>query len=61
MFLYKKIIKTLIQKNITISVAESCTGGKISYLIGTVPGVSKIFDLGLVPYSNNSKFKMDNS
>ena len=58
MFLYKKIIKTLIQKNISISVAESCTGGKISYLISTVPGVSKIFDLGLITYSNNSKFKI---
>ena len=33
MFLYKKIIKTLIKKNISIGVAESCTGGKISYLI----------------------------
>ena len=58
MFLYKKIIQTLIQKNISIAVAESCTGGKISYLISTVPGVSKIFDLGLVTYSNNSKFKI---
>ena len=58
MFLYKKIIKTLIQKNISIAVAESCTGGKISYLISTVPGVSKIFDLGLVTYSNNSKLKI---
>ena len=58
MFLYKKIIKTLIKKNISIAVAESCTGGKISYLISTVPGVSKIFDLGLVTYSNNSKFKI---
>ena len=58
MFLYKKIIKTLIQKNISIAVAESCTGGKISYLISTVPGISKIFDLGLVTYSNNSKFKI---
>ena len=58
MFLYKKIIKTLIQKNISIAVAESCTGGKISYLISTVPGVSKIFDLGLVTYSiiQNLKF-----
>ena len=58
MFLYKKIIKTLIKKNISIGVAESCTGGKISYLISTVPGVSKIFDVGLVAYSNNSKLKI---
>ena len=55
MFLYKKIINTLIKKNISIAVAESCTGGKISYLISKVPGVSKIFDVGLVTYSNNSK------
>ena len=55
MFLYKKIINTLIKKNISIAVAESCTGGKISYLISTVPGVSKIFDVGLVTYSNYSK------
>ena len=58
MFLYKKIINKLIKKNISIAVAESCTGGKISYLISTVPVVSKIFDVWLVTYSNNSKLKI---
>jgi len=50
-----KIIKKLIKKNITISTAESCTGGLIASEITKVPNSSKIFNLGLVTYSNNSK------
>jgi len=50
-----KIIKKLIKKNITISTAESCTGGLIASEITKVPNSSKIFNLGLVTYSNSSK------
>ncbi len=52
-----KIIKLLIRKNITISVAESCTGGLISNTIVKQNGASKIFSFGLICYSNRSKIK----
>jgi nicotinamide-nucleotide amidase len=45
----------LLEKNITISIAESCTGGLISSVLTSIPGVSKIFDRGIVSYSNKSK------
>ena len=52
-----KIITNLIKRNISISVAESCTGGLISYTLSKYTGVSKIFSGGLVCYSNKSKIK----
>ena len=52
---YKKIIKKLLKKNITISVAESFTGGLLSSYITYEAGVSKIFNMGLITYSNKSK------
>lgn len=55
MNLYRKTINKLIKKNISISVVESCTGGQLSSAFTDVPGVSKIFNLGLITYSNNSK------
>ena len=55
MFLYKRIIKNLIKRNITISIAESCTGGLLSSKLTSVSGVSKIFQMGLVTYSNKAK------
>ena len=55
MFTYKKIINNLIEKNITISVAESCTGGQLSKLLTDIPRISKIFNMGLITYSNKSK------
>ena len=52
---YKKILKKMINKNITISVAESCTGGQLSSMITNVSGVSRIFHMGLTLYSNTAK------
>ena len=57
MFLQNKIIKKLIKNNISISVAESCTGGLIANSIVKNDGVSKIFTCGIVCYSNNAKIK----
>jgi len=54
----KKIIEKLIKKKITISTAESCTGGLLASEIISVPNSSKIFNLGLVTYSNISKQKI---
>ena len=52
-----KLIYYLIRKNITISVAESCTGGLISQTITKHSGVSQIFSAGIVCYSNKAKNK----
>ena len=56
--LVKKIINKLIKKKLTISVAESCTGGLLSSTITSIAGSSKIFTLGLVSYSNKSKINI---
>ena len=54
----KKIIILLKKKKLRISFAESCTGGLLSSTITSVSGSSKIFNLGLVAYSNHSKTKV---
>ena len=54
----KKIVNYLIKKKLTISTAESCTGGLLSSAITSVAGSSKVFKLGLVAYSNQSKIKV---
>ena len=54
------IIKKLIKKKITTSVAESCTGGMLSSQISSIPGCSKIFNCGIVAYSNLAKEKILN-
>ena len=45
----------LIKNNITLALAESCTGGMISSKITGVPGISKVFKKGIISYSNQSK------
>ena len=56
--LTKRLIKKLIKKKIKISIAESCTGGMLSSAITSISGSSKIFNLGLVTYSDQSKIKV---
>ena len=53
--LIRKIVKKLTKKKIKISIAESCTGGLISSSITSISGSSKIFNLGMITYSNYSK------
>ena len=53
-----KIVSLLKKKKYKISLAESCTGGLLSSAITSVSGSSKIFTLGLVAYSNQSKTKV---
>ena len=55
--LSKKIVKKLIKKKLKISFAESCTGGLLSSTITSVSGSSKVFKLGMVVYSDESKIK----
>ena len=58
--LCKRIVKKLIKKKLKISFSESCTGGLLSSNITSVNGASKVFKLGLVVYSNESKTKVLN-
>ena len=51
----KKLVNSLKKKNLKIAFAESCTGGILSSAITSVSGSSKVFNLGLVTYSNLSK------
>ena len=55
--LSQKIVRVLRKKKLKISFAESCTGGLLSSTITSISGSSKIFSLGLVTYSNQSKIK----
>ena len=53
--LSKKIVNLLRKKRLKISFVESCTGGLLSSVITSINDSSKIFTLGLVTYSNQSK------
>ena len=53
--LSQKIVSVLRKKKLKISFVESCTGGLLSSSITSINGSSKVFNLGLVTYSNQSK------
>ena len=53
--LSKKTVNLLRKKRLKISFVESCTGGLLSSVITSISGSSKIFTLGFVTYSNQSK------
>jgi len=53
--LSQKIVKLLRKKRLKISFAESCSGGLLSSAITSISGSSKVFTIGLVTYSNQSK------
>mgnify|MGYP000863133522 FL=1 len=53
--LSQKIVSLLRKKRFKISFVESCTGGLLSSAITSISGSSKVFTLGLVTYSNQSK------
>tara|TARA_B100001057_G_scaffold467642_1_gene525988 strand:+ start:2359 stop:2823 length:465 start_codon:yes stop_codon:yes gene_type:complete len=57
MSIIDKIISRLIKKKLSISIAESCTGGLIASNITKINGASKIFSYGIISYSNKSKIK----
>ena len=50
-------VNMLIEKNMTIAVAESCTGGMMASAIVDIAGSSKVFKEGAVTYSNEAKMK----
>lgn len=54
----EQIILKLIEKNITISTAESCTGGSLGKIITSVPGASSIYGYGFITYANEAKERL---
>jgi len=52
------VASLLTKKNLTLSVAESCTGGLITDRLTDIPGSSKFLDRGVVTYSNISKMEI---
>ena len=54
----KNLVKKLIQKKLKISFVESCTGGMLASSITSISGASKIFNLGLITYSNQAKISI---
>ena len=54
----KLLHKKLIKKKLTISVAESCTGGLLAHNLTKLANSSKYFQMGLTTYSNQAKIKM---
>ena len=53
-----KILKLLTKKKLTVSFAESCTVGLLASSITSFSGSSKVFNMGLITYSNNAKVKL---
>jgi len=56
--LANKLVKKLIKRKLKISFAESCTGGMLSSAVTSISGSSKVFDLGLITYSNKAKINV---
>ena len=54
----EKLHKKLIKKNISLSAAESCTGGLLSSKFTRLSGSSKYFKMSLVTYSNDAKIRI---
>lgn len=55
--LVQVVCRKLMERGITLSSAESCTGGRFAAAVTDIPGVSAIFDRGLVTYSNEAKME----
>ncbi len=55
--LVKKVVNKLIKKKLTISIAESCTGGLLSSHFTQIPKASETYTFGIITYSNESKNK----
>ena len=54
----KRLFLILKRKNLKLAVVESCTGGLLASTITSIDGASKVFNLGLVTYSNQAKIKI---
>ena len=52
------LVRLLTEKKLKLATAESCTAGKISAAITSVPGASSVFDFGASTYSNEMKHRL---
>lgn len=55
-----EVVSLLLQRGMSISTAESCTGGMISEMLTSVPNSSKVFEYGISAYSNRVKMEFLN-
>ena len=55
--LSSKVVRILTKKKLSVSFAESCTGGLLASTITSISGSSKVFNMGIITYSNNAKVK----
>lgn len=58
MLIEEKLLKALMDKGLTLSLAESCTGGLLAHRITNIPGSSKVFLLGIIAYANSAKRRL---
>ena len=56
--LEETVVNLLKEKELTLTTAESCTGGMLGARLTNVPGVSDVYKQGFITYSNRSKRKM---
>lgn len=54
---HQVVAKELMERDISIASAESCTGGLFAKTLTDIPGISKVFDRGFVTYSNRAKME----
>jgi len=57
----KDIITKFTKSKVTLAIAESCTGGYISNMFTNISGASKVFERGIICYSNASKVALANN
>ena len=53
----EKLVQSLAEMELTISTAESCTGGMVASTIIDVVGASEVYNEGFITYSNEAKMK----
>lgn len=51
----EELVSYLIENKLKIATAESCTGGLLASRLTDIPGVSEVFEMGIVSYSNRIK------
>ncbi|HLD41387.1 MAG TPA: CinA family protein [Candidatus Omnitrophota bacterium] len=58
MLIEEKLLNSLQAKKLTLSLAESCTGGLLAHRVTNIPGSSKTFLLGITAYANSAKCRL---
>lgn len=53
-----EVVTLLLKKKLTIAAAESCTGGLLSARLINTPGISEVYLMGEITYSNEAKHKL---